>query len=122
MGIDGRDWAEQSHLQGGQETAEEEEVEEWPTAAKPSLKCQYNGGPTMYPSKHTASNPSPAFNNFGVHADDPLWFNAIFAQSHNFSALLLPRSACEYVCIAADRFQELFDRFQLSVLRLRVAE
>ena len=41
--------------------AEEEEEEKWEMATKPSMKCQYRGGPTMYPPTHIPAITSLAF-------------------------------------------------------------
>lgn len=43
-----------SQLQGGQEAEAEAE-------ARPSIKCQYRGGPTMYAARQIAINPRTAF-------------------------------------------------------------
>lgn len=60
--MDGSDSESQSQMHGAQE--EEERL----TEANPSTKCQYRGGPIMYPAKHTAIIPSPAFKTLGFTA------------------------------------------------------
>lgn len=56
----------QSQLQGGQVVTEEERL----TAAKPSIKCQYKGGPKIYAAKLIAIRASTDFNTLGLHGDD----------------------------------------------------
>jgi hypothetical protein len=53
-------------MQGGQ--AEEEEQEKWETVTKPSMKCQYRGGPSMYLPTHIPPITNHAFTINGLIA------------------------------------------------------
>lgn len=85
-----------SQLQEGQEAAEAE--------AKPSIKCQYRGGPTMYAAKQIASNPITVFKTPVLTAIFPFLSlpsnlsNSL--ESAELHTLRDPKSKCEQVQIS----------------------
>ena len=88
-------WEEQSQRQGGQV------LEVWLTAAKPSMKCQYRGGPTMQPNKHRPNRLNPTFN-------AAAWFTVI-SFFFRESLFWLPENEMKKDLVNFYRFRNKFD-------------